>query len=81
MKEQLRTFQKRFVKRALAPGIDVAALSLARGNGKSWLAAHLLERCLTPGDDLYVAGAEFLLCASSVEQSRLAYRFMGNTLL
>ena len=43
MKEQLRAFQKQFVKRALAPGIDVAALSIPRGNGKSWLAAHLLH--------------------------------------
>ena len=42
MKEELRTFQKQFVRRALAPGVDVAALSIPRGNGKSWLAAHLL---------------------------------------
>ena len=46
---KLRTFQKQFIRRALAPGVDVAALSLSRGNGKSWLAAHLLTRCLTPG--------------------------------
>ena len=47
MTEQLRAFQKQFVRRALAPGIDVAALSIPRGNGKSWLAAHLLTRCLS----------------------------------
>ena len=76
MKEQLRAFQKQFVKRALAPGIDVAALSIPRGNGKSWLAAHLLTRCLTPGDSLHVAGAEYLLCAASIEQARLCYRFI-----
>ena len=76
MKEQLRTFQKQFVSRALAPGIDVAALSIPRGNGKSWLAAHLLERCLTPGDSLHVPGAEYLLCAASIEQARLVYRFI-----
>ena len=76
MKEALRTFQKRFVRRALAPGIDVAALSIPRGNGKSWLAAHLLERCLTPGDDLHVPGSEYLLCAASIEQARLVYRFI-----
>ena len=79
MTEQLRAFQKQFVKRALAPGIDVAALSVPRGNGKSWLAAHLLTRCLTPGDDLYVAGAEYLLCAASIEQARLCYRFIDST--
>ena len=47
MTEQLRTFQKQFIKGALAPGVDVAALSIPRGNGKSWLAAHLLRRCLS----------------------------------
>ena len=76
MKEQLRVFQKEFVGRALAPGIDVAALSIPRGNGKSWLAAHLLTRCLTPGDELHVPGAEYLLCAASIEQARLVYRFI-----
>ena len=72
----LRPFQKLFVKRALAPGIDTAALSIPRSNGKSWLAAHLLERCLTPGDSLHVAGSEYLLCAGSIEQARLVYRFI-----
>ena len=76
MKEELRTFQKQFIKGALAPGIDVAALSIPRGNGKSWLAAHLLTRCLTPGDSLHVAGAEYLLCAGSIEQARLCFRFI-----
>ena len=76
MNEQLRAFQKQFIRGALAPGIDVAALSIPRGNGKSWLAAHLLTRCLTPGDSLHVAGAEYLLCAASIEQARLVYRFI-----
>ena len=76
MDEQLRGFQKRFIKGALAPGIDVAALSIPRGNGKSWLAAHLLTRCLTPGDELHVPGAEYLLCAGSIEQARLCFRFI-----
>ena len=73
---QLRQFQKQFVARALADGIDTACLSLPRGNGKSWLAGHLLERCLTPGDGLHVAGSEYLLCAGSIEQARLVYRFI-----
>ncbi len=73
---ELRPFQKRFVKGALAPGIDVGTLSVPRGNGKSFLAAHLLERGLTPGDSLHVAGAEYILCAASLEQARLCYRFV-----
>ena len=60
---ELRPFQREFIKRSLAHGVDVAALSIPRGNGKSWLAAHLLERALTPGDELFVAGSEYLLCA------------------
>ena len=80
MNEELRTFQRRFIKGALAPGVDVAGLSIPRGNGKSWLAAHLLRRCLTPGDDLYVAGSEYLLCAASIEQARLCFRFVRSEL-
>lgn len=71
---ELRPFQKRFLRRALAPGIDTAALSISRGNGKSHLAAHVLARCLTPGDPLHVPGSEYLLCAASIEQARLCYR-------
>ena len=56
--------------------MDTAALSLPRGNGKSWLAAHLLTRGLTPGDSLHVPGSEYLLCAGSIEQARLCYRFI-----
>ena len=64
----LRPFQRRFLRsgpggRPLAPGIDTAALSLPRGNGKTWLASHVLSRCLDPEDELFVEGAEYLLCA------------------
>ena len=38
MTEQLRTFQKQFIKGALAPGVDVAALSIPRGTASpGWL--------------------------------------------
>ena len=74
--EALRPFQKEFIKNALADGIDIAALSLPRGNGKSWLAAYVLARCLTPGDDLFQVGAEYLLCAASLDQARLVYKFV-----
>ena len=72
---QLRPFQRQFVRGALSPGVDTAALSVPRGNGKSWLAARILTRCLTPGDELHVPGAEYLLCAASLEQARLSYLF------
>jgi len=73
---KLRPFQRPFVAAAVDPNIDICALSIPRGNGKSALAAHLLERGLTPGDALHVPGAEYLLCAASIEQARLCYRFV-----
>ena len=76
----LRPFQKKFLKGALAPGIDTSALSLPRGNGKSFLAAHVLARCLTPGDDLHESGKEYLLCAASIEQARIVFKFVRETL-
>ena len=71
----LEPFQTRFLKAATAPGIHLAALSLPRGNGKSRLAAHLIERILTPTDPLFVAGSESVLCAASIEQARIVFRF------
>ena len=79
-KELLRPFQRRFVRAALAPDVDTAALSLPRGNGKSWLAAYLLAKCLTPGDPLFQEKAEYLLCAASINQARLVYQFVRQDL-
>ena len=73
---ELRKFQREFIERAFAPGIDVGALSLPRGNGKSFLAAHIVSRSLTPGDPLFVDGKEVVLCASSIEQARICFNFV-----
>ena len=80
MKVNLKKFQQQFLRGALAPGVDVAAASWPRGNGKTWTAAHILTRCLTPKDKLHVAGAEYLLCAASIEQARLCFRFIRASL-
>ena len=61
----LRPFQRRFLAAALAPGVEVAALSLPRGNGKTTLLALLATRALTPGDPLFVEGAQNVLIAGS----------------
>ena len=76
----LRPFQRRFIKAATAPGIDTAAASLPRGNGKSWLAGYLLSRILDPDDKLFRAGTESVLCAASIEQARIVFRFARETL-
>ena len=71
----LRPFQRRFIQGATAPGIDTAALCLPRGNGKSWLAAYLVTRVLDPSDRLFRPGTESVLCAASIEQARIVFRF------
>ena len=72
---KLRPFQRKFIAAATAPGIDTAVLSIPRGNGKSALAGHLVARILTPTDKLFRPGTESVLCAASIEQARIVYRF------
>ena len=78
--EALRNFQKLFLAGATRPGIDTAALSLPRGNGKSWLAGELVARVLTPSHELFRPGTESVLCAASIEQARIVFRFARETL-
>ena len=72
---ELRPFQRRFIRNAIKPGIDTACLSIPRGNGKSALAGWLVTRILTPDDELFHAGTESVLCAASIEQARIVFRF------
>ncbi len=67
---ELLPFQRRFLSRALAPGVETAALCLPRGNGKSSLAAHIAARAMTPGDALFSPGMELHLAAASIGQVR-----------
>ena len=60
--------------------MDIAALSLPRGNGKSFLAAWILRRCLTPGDPLFQTGKEVVQCAGSIEQARMVFGFIRREL-
>ena len=76
----LRPFQRQFIAGATRPGIDTAALSLPRGNGKSWLAGHLISRILDPTDKLFRRGTESVLLAASFEQARIVFRFARETL-
>ena len=73
--DALLGFQSRFINAATGPGVDVAALSLPRGNGKSALAGHLVTRVLSPDDPLFRPGTESVLCAASIEQARIVFRF------
>ena len=70
----LRPFQRRFLKAAFSPGIEIAALSLPRGNGKTTLLGYLATRAMTPGDELFVPGSQNVLIAGSIKQSRPGFR-------
>ena len=76
MMPALLPFQRRFLRAAFAPGIEIAALSIPRGNGKSTLAAALLARSMTPGDSLFVEGADNKLIAGSFQQARIVFRLL-----
>ena len=69
----LRRFQTEFLSHAMRPEIDMACLSLPRGNGKSWLAAHLATRVLNPDDELFRAGTESVVIAPSLNQGRVVF--------
>ena len=76
----LRPFQRRFLEAATGSGVDSAAMSTPRGNGKSWLAGHIVSRILDPDDSLFQPGTESVLCAASIEQARIVFRFAQETL-
>ena len=71
----LRPFQTRFVRRALAPGVRTAGLSIPRGNGKSTLAARILADRLAEVD-----GSECVLLAGSLLQARVPFRMVRGLL-
>ena len=53
----------------------VLALSVPRGNGKSWLCGGLVARSVTPGDALFEPGVENILVSSSTNQARIVLDF------
>ena len=73
---RLRRFQTDFIKRTLDPVVKISVLSMPRGNGKSFLAAHLIVRAMTPGDPMFQAGNEIVQCAGSIDQARAVFGFV-----
>ena len=76
----LLKFQRTFIANVLRPEINMAALSLPRGNGKSALAGYLGSRIMTVGDSLFRSGTESVIVAGSLEQARIIFRFVRDTL-
>ena len=73
---KLRPFQRTFLRNALRDDVDIACLSIPRGNGKSYLSSHILCRALDPADSLFRAGTESVLMSGSIEQCRVIFRFV-----
>ena len=77
---ELQPFQKRFDRAVYRKTIDTVALSMPRGNGKSFLAGRVLAKALTPNDGLFIPGTESVLMAGSIEQARIVFRFARKVL-
>ena len=75
-------WQRRFVRGAFAPATTSAALSVARGNGKTSLLSAIA--CATLDGPLMVPRGETVIVASSYEQARIGFEhviaFMGGKL-
>ena len=75
-------WQRRFVRGAFAPGVQSAALSVARGNGKTALLSGIAAATLD--GPLMVPRGETVIVASSFEQARIGFEhviaFMGDKL-
>ena len=75
-------WQRRFIRGAFAPGVQSAALSVARGNGKTALLSGIAAATLD--GPLHVRRGETVIVASSFEQARIAFEhvvaFMGDRL-
>ena len=77
---KLKPFQREFLRAVENPAFDTVCLSGPRGLGKTFLAAKVLERCLTPGDPLFQAGKTYVLGAASLDQARMTYAFIREEL-
>ena len=64
-------WQRRFVRSAFTAGVQSAALSVARGNGKTSLLSAIA--CATLDGPLMVPRGETVIVASSFEQARIAF--------
>ena len=77
---KLLPFQREFIRAVENPKYDTVAISGPRTLGKTFIAAQVLIRCLTPGDSLHEPGKEYILGAATLEQARLTYSFIREAL-
>ena len=70
---KLLAWQKKFLRGAFRPGVQDAALSLGRSNGKSTLMAALGAACVDEGGPLVSRMADNVVIASSFSQSKIVF--------
>ena len=77
---KLLPFQKDFLAAVENPKYDTVAISGPRTLGKTFIAAQVLIRCMTPGDSLHQPGKEYILGAATLEQARFTYSVIREAL-
>ena len=77
---KLLPFQRDFLKAVENPKYDTVVISGPRTLGKTFIAAEVLIRCMTPGHSLHQPGKEYILGAATLEQARLTYSFIREAL-
>ena len=79
-RDTILNFHAEWVKASFNPDIQISALSIPRGNAKTWLFGWLGACALTPGSPLWREGVEVLGVSASFEQSRVMMGFLRDAL-
>ena len=66
-------WQRRFLRGAFAPDVSEAALSVARGAGKTGFVSTLAAACVDPDGPLHLPRGEAVVVASSFAQGKLTF--------
>lgn len=73
--DRLLRVHERWLRETFAPGIEISALSLPRGNAKSATVGRLIALAMTPGSCLWRPGLETVVVSASLRQGRIMWRF------
>ena len=79
-RDTLLPFHACWIKASFDPNIQISAISIPRGNAKTWLFGWLGACALTPGSPLWREGVEVLGVSASFEQSRVMMGFLRDAL-
>ena len=78
--EQLKPFQEKFRRACHSDKYNVLALSMPRGNGKSYMAARLILDLIDPESPHFANGDEVGLMAANLGQARIVFRYLRDWL-